>query len=83
MGRKAKDMNGKGRDWMPQERHWLYMRGFKDGASALHIRPDHKDIDDYNAGYKAGVDARVKAAIRHQKLVGYKPSILRLTKRDR
>jgi hypothetical protein len=83
MGRKARTSDGKEREWKPNERHWLYMRGFKDGAGAHAIRPDHKDLDDYTAGYQAGFDARIKAAKKHAKLVGFKPNILRLAKRDR
>ncbi|MDA4133395.1 MAG: hypothetical protein OK454_09785 [Thaumarchaeota archaeon] len=83
MGRKAKGLDGKEREWRPNERHWLYMRGFKDGAGVRAIRPDHRDISDYMAGYKAGYLARVKAATAHAKKVGYKPTILRLAKKDR
>jgi hypothetical protein len=81
-GRKPKDHNGKTREWTSQELHWLYMRGFKDGAGCTAMRPDHKDLDAYNDGYADGFAARSKAAKKHAKKVGYKPTILRAVKAE-
>jgi hypothetical protein len=80
MPRLSKDVYGNEKPWSPFALYGLYMRGWRDGAGSVSMRPNHSDVPEYADGYKAGIDARIAAGAKAAKRLKYKPNILRLAK---
>ena len=65
------------REWSAGEKYQLYIRGFKDGASARAVRDDHEGHPSYDRGYEEGRSAANAAISTYAKEIGYTPNILR------
>lgn len=63
------------KQWAPEEKYMLFIRGFHDGTRGRD--PRHADAVPYMEGYNTGLTAAVKATVDYCTKIGFTPSVLR------
>lgn len=73
--RLSQSFNGASREWSPNEKYQLYVRGFRDGAAIRAMQ--HPGLGAYELGYAEGQQSRRLAANSYAIRIGHEPTILR------